>query len=518
MRIQTLSRNLMLPYLCLLALVSLHCGRDKEKPSDAEAKVTVLYKGDERIFFQEYSGMEATFLMFLPLVAYEGDEVGDIEPALAERWEHSEDYKEWTFFLRKDVKWHDGVPVTAHDVKFTLDLRWDPAVLSMGAGSPIEVLDDFTFKVTYKKPTDGLDWYDVYYPRHLLEGLDPKEFYSWDFWTHPVGNGPYRYVRHVPKTMVEVEANPDYYRGKPRIKRVILKFSQQPSLTELLSGNVDALTYVSRDMLLKLSGDDRFRSYHWWGGLIESIYWNHRNPLFTNPEVRRALTMAINRRELADVLNYPHGVPILDAITTHRQFQKGLYPEPLPHDPERARQLLEGEGWRDTDGDGVRERDGEEFRFTAILSQNDASRKIAIYIQDQFRRIGVRMEIQVLEFSIVWNRLQTGDYDASIFRSWNSTTQPNFGHVRLFGEDSPFGYNNPEMIRLLNLAKYAIDPDERDRIYQEIMPIFIEDIPITLLIPQVQTHIVHRRIKGLKSLYRPDPVWFMEYLWIEEEK
>ena len=225
--------------------------------------------------------------------------------------------------------------------------------------------------------------------------------------------------------------------------------------------------------------------------------------------------MAINRRELIDVLNYPDGVPILDAITTRRQFRQGLFPEPLPYDPDEARRLLEADGWRDTDGNGVRDRDGKEFRFTAIV--NYEHEKIAIYVQDRFRRIGVRMEIQILDVSVVRPRLKAGEFDALFFRFINSTTQPNFGHARLLGEDSPFGYTNPKMIRLLNLAVDLIDPDEKDRVYLEIMPIFSADIPITFLLPKVQTCIVHRRIKGLITPYRAFPVQFMEHLWLEEE-
>ena len=87
------------------------------------------------------------------------------------------------------------------------------------------------------------------------------------------------------------------------------------------------------------------------------------------------------------------------------------------------------------------------------------------------------MEIQVLKVSVFRPRLKSGEFDAALFTISKSTTQPNFGHVRMFGEDSPFGYHNPEIIRLLNQAKDAIDPDERDRIYQEIMPIFAGDMP-----------------------------------------
>jgi peptide/nickel transport system substrate-binding protein len=319
--------------------------------------------------------------------------------------------------------------------------------------------------------------------------------------------------------MVEIEANPDYYSGKPKIERVILKFiKQQSHLVELLSGNVDAVSYVGRDILLKLSDDDRFQFYHWWGSRIETILWNHRNPLFSSPEIRKALTMAIDRKELSELLNYPEGVPIMDAITTRRQFQQGLYSEPYPFDPDRARKILEEAGWRDINNDGILELNGKEFRFTAIVNTKVSYERIAIYVQDQFRKIGVKMDIQSLDRSIMLQRLRSGKFDAIINLLINNTTQPNFGHIRFFGEDSPLGYDNAEMSRLLNLAGDIIDLDEKDRIYQSIMPIFYEDLPVTLLLPQVQTHIVHKRIKGLITPYRVDPVWNMEHLWIEEEK
>ena len=113
---------------------------------------------------------------------------------------------------------------------------------------------------------------------------------------------------------------------------------------------------------------------------------------------------------------------------------------------------------------------------------------------------------------------QASDFEALFFFVHGSLNQPNFGDARLFGKESPLGYKNPEMIRLLDMAKLEIDPDKLDSIYKKIMPIFIEDMPMTFLFPQVSTSIVHKRIKGLSNQYRVDPVWNMEHLWIEEEK
>jgi len=498
----------------LVLCVSLSCNHSVNDESDHESKVTILYIGDERIFFQDYWGMESAYLMFLPLVTQEGDNFGEIQGVLAEHWEHSADYKKWTFRLRKNVKWHDGDPVTAHDIKFTMDLRLHP-VWSGGAEDrySVEVIDDYNLVVRYKQPVDGLDNWSVYYPKHLLEDLDPKEFFSWDFWKSPVGNGPYRYVRHVPKTMVEVEANPDYYRGKPRIEHVVLKFSQEPSLTELMSGNVDALTFVGRDALLKFKQDGDYRAYHWWGFRIQSIFWNHNNPLFNKSEIRRALTLAIDRHELADVLNYPEGVPVLDVMVTSNQFKRSLFPEGLPYDPELASQLLSEAGWRDSDNNGVLDLDGTEFHFTvAVEAKNE---KIAVYVQAQYRIIGVRMEVQVLERNTVWPKLKAGDFEAVIWGFENPSARQ-AGYTMFFQEDSPIGYASSEMMPLIKLLENTIDLEMRDSITADLMPIFAQDIPITMLFPEVQTHVVHKRLKGLSNHIRPAPVWFMEYLWLDE--
>jgi ABC-type transport system substrate-binding protein len=127
------------------------------------------------------------------------------------------------------------------------------------------------------------------------------------------------------------------------------------------------------------------------------------------------------------------------------------------------------------------------------------------------------MEIQTLNLDSAVQYLQSGDFDAMIFNIVNLTNQSILGHVRMYGEDSPFGYVNSEMIRLLNIAKDTIDLDKLDSIYQEIMPIFAEDMPMTLLLPMVQTSVVHRRIKGLSSPFRVRPSVYMEHLWIEED-
>ena len=493
--------------VCLLA--ALGCGRADRARHDSST-ITVLYPTDERGLGPEYDS-PAQFLVFLPLVALNAK--GELEGRLARSWKPSSDYRTWTIHLRTDVRWHDGVPVTSRDIEFTVGLlsRPDVGYIAPGAVS-ISVLDDSTFTYTSAVETPLSD-YRTYYPKHLLENLDPTEVYEWDFWTQPVGNGPYRYVRHLPQTMMEFEINSDYMLGRPAIERVILKFGQ-PSLPELLSGSVDAITDVNPMELLKLLDDLQFRRYDLQTPNVRTIYWNHRHRFFREAKVRRAMTMAINRRELLGVLNLPSDLPLFDVIFSDRQWNS--LPDPQPYDPEYARRLLEEAGWVDGDGDGIREREGEPFRFEVLVPMTEE--REAVYVQEQLRRVGVSMAIVSRgEWAQVFRQVRAGDFEAAISRFLVDLSAVT-GQLPFFGATSYIGYPNRRAHELLQAAASTQNPETLDGLYRELMEIFEADHPVTFLHPIPSTHVVHRRVAGLSSPYRADPVWYMEHLWLDEER
>jgi len=501
--------------ICLLAFSSVQCSRDNDRAYSRGSTVIVAY-ADEAFGLDSNA---ARFLLFLPLVTL--DEHGKLVGRLARSWEHSPDYREWTYHLRTDVRWHDGVPVTAHDVKFTLELLSHPEVLEIAPGAieSITVIDDYTITVRgtrwHKPDDDELLYWEVYYPKHLLQHLDPKEANAWEFWTHPVGNGPYRFVRYLPETMMEFEANPDYYRGKPRIERVVLKFTGRagPGLTELLSGNVDAVDVKWRQ-IPRLAADPRFRVYYVnWLGECSAIFWQHDHPLLGDPRVRRALTLAIDRSELLQMLNLPKDLPLFDGVYTSRQFRRSQLPEQLPYDPAQAKHLLETAGWRDTDGDGVRDRDGQAFRFTALVNASWGEYEaIALYVQDQLRRVGVHMEIQAMEVSMVKKRMETGKFEAAF-----TGLRFSLFLQRLFTRWQ-LGYQNDEVVELIDRLMVTANPDAADHIYRRLSEIFRTDLPVTFLFPAVGTQVVHRRIRGMSSPWRGGVLSSMEDLWLEDEQ
>lgn len=484
-----------------------------------EDTLVVLYQADERLLGPHWD-VEAKFQVFQPLVTR--DRQGRLASAMARRWTHSDDYRRWTFHLRRDVRWHDDVPFTAHDVRFTLELSSHPDVLYEGGGrwiglDSVAIHDDTTFTLLYDRPTDALDTWGVYFPKHLLEDLDPENFFDWEFWTRPVGNGPYRYVRHEPKTMVELEANPDYFRGKPVVDRLILKLGGTSPLVELKSGHVDVITWVNRTDLRGVRDDDRYRIYY---GLeprvsqFRAIHWNQHHPVLSDRRVRRALTMALNRPALMAALSLPEGLPVTGGPFSVRQHRTGELPAPWPHDPDRARATLAEAGWRDEDGDGTRERreTGQSFRIELLLREGDIDEDLALLIQDAWRRVGVEAKLVPMERALLRRRLRDGAFDAVLH-----PIRLNPGSLLdALGGDGPTGYVDPEMTRRLRELAATVEPAVRDSLYRAVAAIFRGDLPVTLLFPVSRTHVAHRRVMGLESPYRANPLLHAEELWIEE--
>jgi peptide/nickel transport system substrate-binding protein len=448
------------------------------------------------------------FPVFLGLTD-DQDRTGQPQSRLLERWEHTPDYTEWTVHLREGVLWNDGEPVTAEDVKFSLELWTDEEVLYENPWfDHITVLGTHSLKLTFVEPVGGtlfsFNWLPML-PKHLLENLAPEEIFSWPFWVQPVGNGPFRYVRHVPQTMTQLEANPDYFGEAPRIPRVVLRYGGN-RLVELLSGNVDVVSGLTPLDAVQLSSDPRFRIYHRIRYPQDiAIVWNHRNSLFSDPDVRRALTMSIDRRELHRLLSYPDDLPIFDVPALARHHLQGVVPAGLPFDPAGAAALLERAGWVDTDGDDILEKDGQEFRFTLSTTANETTE--AVYLQDRFRRAGIRMEIGTFDRDALRERTdRMFDFDAAIVY---------YNYIENFGEFRRSGYENANASRLRDGAWFTVDPETADRNLFE-REIFEQEIPVTYLHHRIEYLAAHRRVQGLRN--NRDLFSIVEHLWIDEDE
>jgi peptide/nickel transport system substrate-binding protein len=498
--------------LCLLAVPA--C-RDLRGDPALERGSTLIIASDGQEDDLVLYG-HARSLLFLSMLR-NGDD-GEVTGNLARSWTHSLDGRDWTFHLRSDVKWHDGVPVTARDFAFTFDLLGDPAVTE---ASPdvfdfVKAVDDTTLVLRSRGAWTVENWtWEIALPEHLLRDENRKLFRGWDFWKAPVGNGPFRYSRALPRTMIELVANQDHYTGRPSIDRVVIKFVGGAGLTEFMAGKVDVLGRVSAADALRVSKDPRFRLYHWFNtSLANAVLWRHDNPLFTDPNVRSALTLGIDRRGLMSMLHLPESAPVPDAIYTQRQFNRGELPAPLPFDRAEAERLLREAGWQDTDGDGVLDRDGQQFRFTMIVPDMwYGVSQTAVYVKDQLRRLGVVVELQPLPSMVARQRLRSGEFEAYLgFVPMNPD-----GLERFLGAEGFTGYRNPRIREMAAVAARTADLDERDRLYREMTEVYRAELPATPLFPFAVMWAAHRRVQGLSSPFRTNVTDFIAELWLEDD-
>ncbi len=175
-----------------------------------------------------------------------------------------------------------------------------------------------------------------------------------------------------------------------------------------------------------------------------------------------------------------------------------------------AGRLLDRIGWIDSDGNGVRDRAGRELAFTVVTDAGQGDR-IAVIVQASLRAVGIRMEIQTLPGPmVIWQtKLKPGDFEAAI-SWWNP------GMYASFGPESFLGYRNDDVYALLDILQVEQNPAVIDSLYRELWPHFQEDIPVTFLGPRVNLFVSDRRLRGLSSPHRGDPIWYMEDLWWEE--
>ena len=488
--------------VCILAILSAGCGMNREDPAASRTDTVIVGVRDKVALLPDMS--DAEFLIYSPFAVIGAD--GDPKPGLARSWDVSEGGRVRTWHLRDDVRWHDGEPLTAHDVKFTFDLLGQPDVAAFGPLDEVTVVDDFTVRISSFDHDYETDI--VIYPKHLLDHLDPARIGQWEFWTRPVGSGPYRFVRYGADRFIEFEANPDYFKGKPRIDKVVLKFIGQAAVVEALAGNVDVVGLDTTAPTLKQ--DERFGIYYGvYAGAI-ALYLNHRHPLFSDSRVRRAVALAIDRFTILQTIGLPRDLPLTDVLFTLRQFRRRQLPSPLPYDPETARELIEQAGWGDADGDGVREKGGTEARFS-LLPYRRTGREILI--QDYLRRVGLAAEIHNVDGAVKGQRMEAGEFDAGV-RVLQLNTD---WRIRHFGENSIIGYENLRVAETLRRAAETADLDALDALYVGIQEEFTRDMPSVILQQFVTIHAVHKRIRGLDPDMFLSPTEQMADLWIETE-
>jgi peptide/nickel transport system substrate-binding protein len=331
------------------------------------------------------------------------------EPELAAAWEWAADGRTLAIELRPGVVWDDGVPVTADDVVWTWRLQTDedlgwPYGDSKSSILDIEAVDAGHLRVRFATDSTSrladLNQGHIV-PRHRWRELPLERWRESGTWfrDHQVVNGPFRLADWQPDQQIVLERNPTYYRdGYPRLDRVVFRIVPETNsrLGQLLAGTVDFAAQVPAADAGRIEAGDETRLEASGGRQYTFVHWNLERPPLAEIAARQALVLAIDRERIVDTLWFGRATvgssPIVSTVWAHRDD-----PGPWPHDPDRARRLLAELGWRDGDGDGVLERDGQRFSFELLTNADSRVRTdAAVMIQEDLRRIGVEVRVRQL--------------------------------------------------------------------------------------------------------------------------
>lgn len=440
-----------------------------------------------------------------------------LEGELAEGWEISPDELTVTFRLRRGVKWHDGEEVTAGDLDFTYRYMVDPKTPTAYGESfrqirQTEVVDPYTYRVTYDRPYAPalLSWGMWVLPRHLLE---PAWKAGTDLRTtrqnrQPVGSGPYRFKEWKTGEKVVLEANPDYFEGPPYLKRVVTRIIPDPStiFLELKARNIDlaSLTPIQYRRQTEFPAFQKgFNRYRYLSNSYAYLGFNLLDPRFQDKRVRQAMAHAIDKQEIIEGVLLGLGRPAVGPYKPGTWWYTDEV-KTYPFDPARARALLAEAGWRDSDGDGILDRDGRPFRFTIRTNQGNLVRQqTAEIIQRRLRAVGIDARIHIVEWAAFLNTfIRKKDYEAIIL-AWglgNDPDQYDVWHSSKTGPDelNLISYKNPRVDALLEAGRRTFDEARRKAIYGEFQRIMAEEQPVVFLYVPDALPVVSSRVRGIE--------------------
>ncbi len=439
--------------------------------------------------------VEGTMVRYTNATVYETlgrvsrtDPAGPLEPLLAESWQEAADGQDVTIHLRPRVTFHDGTPFSARDVLAVINVIRNPKNLTtsmrgaLDALDRVEMTDELTVHCHFAEPAPfalrTLLGAVPVMPAHALAG----PFDTLAIHRAPVGTGPFRFVEWVSGSSLTFRRNPNYWGPAPRLEEVVIRFIQDDAVAMQAwrRGEVGLMTRIApRDWVSlpwaewhahPLLGLDN--AYTWLG-------WNERHPALADPRVRRALALVYPAQQVDRVVDlgleprttcpYWLGSPSCDATV-----------QPWPHDPRAAEALLDDAGWRDSNHDGVRDRQGRPLTFTFLSTARSAKlAKVLPLFQAELRQVGIEAAIEQVDSSQYVARLQQHDFDAALL-SWSTPDAVNdayqvFHSSQADGGSNYVSYSNRDVDDWLTRIRREPNPERRHVLERRVHRQLFED-------------------------------------------
>jgi peptide/nickel transport system substrate-binding protein len=448
------------------------------------------------------------------------DPAGKYVPFLAESWDTSEDGLTWTFYLKKGVKFHDGTDFTAHDVVWTFERAKAPESVGatgqgLGTLESAEAVDDYTVQLNLSEP---------FFP--MLENLSDPGYYQilsqeaveqWgeDYGRHPVGLGPYKLKEWQTAEKIVLERNPDFnwgwgfqHQGPPYIEtieyRIIVETSTQ--IAGMEAGEIDYGVITINKDVGRIRETGQFQVFESLvAGAVPFLSLNTVRPPFDDVRVRKALNLAVDRDVLIKVIELGDAVPQYGPISPSViGYWRGVEYIGYGYNLDKAKALMEEAGWTDSDGDGIRDKDGQPLKFIILATSGDEDQiKGAQILQEQYKELGVETEIEQREFAAQVGDILSGNYDTTL----TGIGWPEADLLFLWFHSSMMGalnlgqVENPELDEILEKTRTSVDPDERQEWVNEAQKYIVEQAYIVPLYSRKSFAALSNRVQG--ALFSP---------------
>lgn len=438
---------------------------------------------------------EINVLIFNGLTAHNGD--NQVIPCLAKNWEYDEASCTYTFHLEENVKWHDGEPFTAEDVKFTIEAIMDPENGSENAPNyedvkSITVVDDHT--VTFQLTAPNVAFLDymtmAILPKHLLEGED---FQTSEFFRSPIGTGPYKLESWDAGQAITLVKNDDYFKGAPNIEHIVFKIvpDDNAKTLQMKSKELDLALLTPKDSE-GFVNQEGYTVYNMKTSDYRGIMFNFANPYWTeNKDIIPAICYAIDRQAILDTVMLGHG------IIAYGPLQRNVYNnenvEHYDYNPEKAVQILESVGCT-KNANGFYERNGKEIGFVLSVGAGDQVRiDIAQAAAQQLNEIGINCTVEVPE-KVDW----AGQMAYLI--GWGSPFDADDHTYKVFGTDKGANYSaysNALVDQYLVEARESDDEKVRAEAYNHFQEELAKDPAFAFICYIDADYVASSRIHGI---------------------
>ncbi len=426
---------------------------------------------------------------------------GDFIPDLAESWEILDDNRRYRFHLRDGVTFHDGRSLSAADVVWTFQTILDGQVTSPKRGAfvqleRVEQVDELTVDFVLSEPYGAMLGNLTPFMGIVPAGSDAESLNR-----HPIGTGPFRMVERR-EDQVVVEAFDGYFRGRPKLDRVVLRDVPDSTVRalELQKGSVHlVVNELQPDVVVNFRADPRFQVVESPGSGYAYIGVQMEDPVLADKSVRRAIAHALDRELLVSSIWRGLGV-VSESMMRPGHWARNEELEPIRYDPAKARALLDAAGYPDPDGDGPEPR----FELTFKTSTDETYLLQAQIIQQMLAGVGIAIEIRSHEFATFYNDIKQGNFQLFTL-VWQGAVDPDMYSLTLHSEKVPPNganrgrYNNPEFDRLVEAGAQRALPEERLPFYLEAQEILADELPYISLYIKANVAVMPEGLAGYEN-------------------